>query len=211
MPTFTYAPEAARRRKRAFALLVSVPAVVAVVSCLLTLFFLETGAPTTDYVWLGLVVMGAVGALGFFQIRYAARSEASLEITLDADRIVKDQVAKKSIEILRSEGPQISELPGEGLWVDSADRKKSIFVPAQFTGYSEIKSTLTAWCPFVTKPDRTYVGYLVLGGAILFYILVLTSSTRDYALVAGFVLFVLLFTIHLVRQFRRRLQRRRLP
>jgi hypothetical protein len=211
MPRFTYAPEAARRRKRTFALLVSVPTVFAVVFALLVSLVLEPGAPTADYLWLVLVIIGTAGTYGFFKIRYGATSEASLEITIDADRIIKDQLGKKSIEILRSERPQLSELPGEGLWVDSADRTKSIFVPTRFTGYSEIKSTLTAWCPFVTKPDRTYIGYLVLGGAILFLILILTESTRVYALAFGYVLLVLILSIPLVQHFRRRLQRRRLP
>jgi len=188
---------------RTFAALVAIPAAFAIILALVVPLLFMPVALTIDFLWFPLLMIGTGCLYGYFRIKSAAASEASVQIVIEADRIMRFQEDKQSIVIFRSEVARIVELPGEGMWIHAADRVRQIFVPARLTGYAELRGSLDSWSTVTTRPNYNYTGYLVLALAVLFFILTIIRTTRPYALGFGFVLIAFLGVVGLIQHLRK--------
>lgn len=127
------------------------------------------------------------------RLRHAAWHSFELTLTPDAiDRRLSDH---DDFVVKRAEVVGFDETAGRGFFIKTADRNRYIYVPAALDGYDDLKRDLAAWRPF--PPARTrepiwrspfFVGASCLAAwSVLWY-----SQTREYVILAAFVLLVFL-------------------
>jgi hypothetical protein len=82
--------------------------------------------------------------------RRGRRLWASYELSLSDDVVRLSSAARRSpLEIRRADVTQVVESPGRGLTVLTAEKSRTVFVPAQLVGYDEARALLVTWGPSV--------------------------------------------------------------
>jgi len=82
MDTFSYSTDEAKRVAHARSLQIAIPFAFAVIFMLLATYFILPQGSVSDLISTSLMIVGIAIVVGFFSIRSAARSVASLGIIL---------------------------------------------------------------------------------------------------------------------------------
>ena len=79
----------------------------------------------------------------------------NLEFLADTERIQQCERGAPTLSLERSEITRVVELPGGGMAIQTADARRSIWVPALLNGYPELRGRVSAWAPLEEEqPDR---------------------------------------------------------
>jgi hypothetical protein len=205
MPTYKFSPEQSELEKRSFATKMVVLMTFGCAAAVITAYLRDPEPSLLAMMFpvAFLILIGSV--IGYIKIKPGADAAASLQITVEQDRITMEKTGTPGEIILRSEISRIVEIADKGIRVDSVHKFQSIFVPKELSGYEQIRSELMTWALVETKPDHTYAMYSVflVVGCLVYYLLTATSGVRVYGFEVASILGVLVAIIFFVFNHRK--------
>jgi len=132
----------------------------------------------------------------FRSLRLRQQLWSSYELTVTEDSILRRASDHNDFTVHRSEVTGFDETANRGFFIKTTDRNDFIYVPAALDGYDELKGRLREWRPF--PPARPHEPiwrspYFVGAACLTAWSVLWYSQTREYVVMAAFVLLVFLF------------------
>jgi hypothetical protein len=102
-------------------------------------------------------------------------------LELDGDSLRRVEDGELLLELRRSEIARLVETEGLGIAIQTGGGSPGIFVPAELSGYVELRDKLAAWMPVEHSADRRRHASLLLNLALVFYPAALLIRSRSLA------------------------------
>ncbi|WP_144276033.1 hypothetical protein [Gottschalkia acidurici] len=132
--------------------------------------------------------------------------------------MIQKQNHLKDITINREEIADIIEEKNKGIYINTKEKNKSMFIPLSLDGYKEVRKTLIEWKGISEKVDRISSHelrniYTVLSMLILIIVLIVRNK---YIVIPLGIMFIIIFIYDIIKlknnsEFDERIVRRYLP
>ena len=148
----------------------------------------------------------AIASIVFFTVFLKAifkllkKGWLSYELHIDSDKLIQKQNHLRDITINREEIADIIEEKNKGIYINTKEKNKTVFIPLNLDGYKEVRKILVEWKGINEKVDKisSYTLkniYTVL--SILILIIVLTLRNKYVVIPLG-IIYIMIFIYNLI-------------
>lgn len=193
MTTYELTPEGKQDLKGSLSGILIIPLAV-VVAAAFTLLVIY-GVSPVQIAGFGIFFLAFIVVAAWVGARSTYKSECSLKITFDDDRLIQDKLNKPQRIIRREEVKQIIQIGNEGLRVDSNISGDSIVVPKELTGFEELKGKLSSWATIDEpgKKEFLYPFIAIYGLLAVVIAAIFLKSRLFWIIISGTIVIFMIF------------------